>query len=144
MSFEVLFWLGPATVVYTFAGYPVVISLLAALQRRMPRQAASSILPTVSVVVVAYNERSRLPARLENLLTSEFPPDKLEIIVVSDGSTDGTEQSVPPEYASRVRMLVQPSRLGKAAGLNRALASATGEIVVFADARQRFAPNAIN
>jgi cellulose synthase/poly-beta-1,6-N-acetylglucosamine synthase-like glycosyltransferase len=98
-------------------------------------------LPAVSVVVAVRDEASRLPQRIQNLLDSDYPADRFEIIVASDGSSDDTASAVAP-FAGRVRLLRLPPA-GKAAALNAGVAHARHPIVVFADARQRFAPDAI-
>jgi len=95
------------------------------------------------VVVAAWNEGPRLPARLINLLEQDYPPEKLDVVVVSDGSTDETDVVVRQFETSRIRLVKLQSRQGKAIALNHGVSDARGEIVVFADARQRFAKNAI-
>ena len=97
--------------------------------------------PGVSVIVAARNEARRLAARIENLLACDYPADRIEIIVASDGSTDDPAAALAP-YGRRVRLLLLP-RAGKASALNAAVLCATHPIVVFADARQQFAPDAI-
>jgi cellulose synthase/poly-beta-1,6-N-acetylglucosamine synthase-like glycosyltransferase len=98
-------------------------------------------LPGVSIVIAARNEAHRLPGRIANLLASDYPPDRLQIIVASDGSTDGTADALA-SYRGRIELLLLPS-LGKANALNAAVLRARHPILVFADARQRFAPDAI-
>jgi cellulose synthase/poly-beta-1,6-N-acetylglucosamine synthase-like glycosyltransferase len=95
----------------------------------------------VSIVVAARNEAARLPARLDNLLALDYPGERRQIVVVSDGSTDGT-LGVLASYGRAVEA-VNVSGRGKAAALNAGVARATGEILVFADARQMFAPDAV-
>ena len=135
------FWLSGGALAYTFAGYGALMSLLAR-GRTLKRQALAEP-PDVCVVVVAHNEETRIAARLENLLAADYPPEKLRVLLVSDGSTDGTDARAQALDPARVSVLALPTRSGKAAGLNAALAHATSEIVVFTDARQRFAPDAI-
>ena len=96
--------------------------------------------PTVSVVIAAHNEAARLPARVANLLDQRYPVP-LEIIIVSDGSTDATAAALRP-FMDRITLLELP-RGGKPTALNAGVAQARGKIVVFADARQRFTPDAI-
>ena len=108
--------------------------------RRVSRE---PIVPRVSVVVPCYNEEGNIEARIKNLEASDYPADKLEIIVVSDGSTDSTPEVATGAASLRTRVLTYPKRSGKAAALNCAIREASGDVIVFADARQSFAPRAI-
>jgi cellulose synthase/poly-beta-1,6-N-acetylglucosamine synthase-like glycosyltransferase len=140
---ETLFWGSALFVAYVYAGYPLVLALWSAARGRPVRKRASPAgrqWPSVSVVVAAHNERTRLPGRIVNLLDQTYP-GALEVIIASDGSTDGTRAALT-RFAGRVRFIELP-RGGKPLALNAGVAAATGDIVVFADARQRFAPDAI-
>ena len=138
---ETVFWASILFIVYVYAGYPVLLAIWAAIaSRAVAGRRSSPEHPTVSVVIAARNESHRLPGRIRNLLEQEYPRS-LEIIVVSDGSTDGTAAAVAP-FRDRIRLIELP-RGGKPRALNAGVAAAHGDIVVFADARQRFAPNAI-
>jgi cellulose synthase/poly-beta-1,6-N-acetylglucosamine synthase-like glycosyltransferase len=108
---------------------------------QQPHASPDVALPGVTVIVAARNEAPRLRARVANLLASDYPADRLQIIVASDGSTDDPAGALAP-YADRVTLLMLPPR-AKAAALNAAVMHATHPILVFADARQRFAPDAI-
>ena len=141
MAALLAFWLSAIALAYTFAGYGALIALLA--RGRGVKSAPPAPPPDVCAVLVAHNEETRIAARLENLLASDYPPEKLRILLVSDGSTDATLARAAALDPSRVTVLAQPVRAGKAAGLNTALAQATGDLIVFTDARQRFAPDAI-
>lgn len=136
-----LFWLSAVVLAYTFAGYAVLIRGLA--RWRPAGSGAGDGTPRVSCVVVAFNEAERIAARIADLLSADAPAEQLEVIVVSDGSTDDTAACVRALDDPRVTLIEQPERRGKAAGLNAALAQARGEVVVFADARQRFDPRTI-
>jgi glycosyltransferase involved in cell wall biosynthesis len=138
---EVLFWLSFALLAYVYAGYPLVAALTAALHSRPHRRAP--IEPSVSVVVVAYNECTRLRARIENLLALDYPKERLEIVIGSDGSTDDTVECAQA-YANR-GVTVRPfgERRGKPSLLNVLVPAAHGDIVVLADVRQRFDPAAV-
>jgi poly-beta-1,6-N-acetyl-D-glucosamine synthase len=133
-----LFWASALFVAYTFIGYPAAMWLLARL-RPMPVKKLL-IQPTVSVVMAVHNGGSLLKAKLENLAELAYPKELLEVIVASDGSTDGTAALL--NSAPGVKSVVCP-RVGKAEALNRALAVTRNEIVVFTDIRQGIRPNAI-
>jgi cellulose synthase/poly-beta-1,6-N-acetylglucosamine synthase-like glycosyltransferase len=105
------------------------------------RESRNANLPGVSVIVAARNEARRLPGRIDNILASDYPSDRIEVIVASDGSTDATADVLAP-YGERISLLPLPAR-GKAAALNAAALRARNPILIFADARQRFAPDAI-
>ncbi|MCX8155896.1 MAG: glycosyltransferase family 2 protein [Verrucomicrobiae bacterium] len=97
----------------------------------------------MDIILVAHNEAQRIEARVKNLLASTYPPEKLRLIVVTDGCTDATAHLARVAGGHRVKVLEQFPRQGKAAGLNAGVAAATAEVIVFADARQQFAPDAI-
>ena len=139
-----VFWLSAFVVAYVYVGYPLLLALWARLRPATIDSRASGgavRLPPVSVVLAVRNEGHQLAPRLENLLSQEYPADRLEVVVVSDGSTDDTEQ-VAARYAARVRYIALPAS-GKAAALNAGVREARHPILVFADARQRFAPDAV-
>lgn len=143
-----LFWISAFVVAYVYVGYPLLLAAWApwaarrrAARRRLVAPPSAPPLPAVSIVVAARDEAAALPGRIENLLALDYPPDCLEIIVVSDGSTDGTT-AVLAEHDGPVRTLGLP-RVGKAAALNEGVLAANHDLVVFADARQRFAPDAL-
>lgn len=138
----VLFWISAAVVVYVYAGYPGLLALWARLAERCPRRAefAPGEWPAISIVVAVRNEAARLPARVENLLQQRYP-GKREIIVISDGSTDQPAAALAP-FGGSVR-LIEVAAGGKPQAVNAGVAAARGEIVVFADARQQFAPEAL-
>lgn len=135
-----LFWAAGAILGYTFCGYAILMRWLGSRAATAP---AMGEWPAVTVVVVAFNESARIATRVTDLLNADYPAEKLSVIVVSDGSTDDTAARVRAIGDPRVTVLEQPERSGKAAGLNAALAQCRSEIVVFGDARQRFAPDAI-
>ncbi len=142
LSLSILFWISTFLLVYTFVGYPLVMRVWAMVKSRPPR-AEDDFLPRVSVVIVAYNEASRVARRLENLLSLDYPRDRLEILFASDGSTDGTAQRAWA-YAERgVKALSFGVRRGKAAVFNDVMPKLRGEIVVFGDVRQEFAADVL-
>lgn len=139
---ELVFWASVGLMLYVYVGYPALLGVWAWLKaprdEDVPTPAA---MPGVTVIIAARNEALRLPARIENLLASDYPADRLQIVVASDGSTDRTADALAP-YGSRVELILLPPG-GKARALNAAAARARHPILVFADARQRFAPDAI-
>lgn len=132
------FWLFALLVVYTYLGYPVLLNL-AADTRRMPAVEKSEITPLLSVVVPAYNEEASIAAKLENVLSLDYPKAHLEIVVVSDCSSDRTDEIVRSFSDRGVRLYRMERRGGKISGYKAVLSSLTGEIVVFSDATSRLA-----
>ncbi len=128
-----------AFLAWTWAGYPLVILAWAALRpRRVERRYTT---PSVTAVVAARDEEINIRARVENLLAQDYPADRIEVVVVSDGSRDRTAEAARSVDDPRVRVIELDEPAGKAEALNRGVAEATGEVVVFADARQRFESN---
>ena len=131
-----MFWIALALLFYVYLGYPIVAAGRARLSNRPHRRAA--IEPTVSIIVIASNEAERIEGRLENLLALDYPAEKLQIVVGSDGSTDGTVELAQRYRRRGVVVHAFGTRRGKPAVLNAVVPKVTGEIVLFADARQRF------
>jgi cellulose synthase/poly-beta-1,6-N-acetylglucosamine synthase-like glycosyltransferase len=138
---RVLFWTALGLLAYVYIGYPLLAWLMRHLRPRPIARAA--IEPRVTVVVVAHNEGHRIGRRIENLLSSDYPRERLAILVGSDGSTDGTVAAARQYNSQSVTVRDFGRRRGKAAVLNDLVAAAEGDIVVFADARQRFECGAI-
>lgn len=135
------FWISSAIVWYAYLGYPLWLCLRARWWSRPVRTAC--ILPSVSLVVAVHNEARVLPDKLRNLSVLLYPKDRLEIIVVSDGSTDNTDRLLAAESLESLRVIAYPDHQGKASALNRGIEAARGEIVIFTDARQRIEPEAL-
>ena len=142
LAAKVLFWLGLGGILWTHAGYPLAAALLARLLRRDVRRA--DVTPGVTVIVPAHDEEEVIGARVENLLALDYPPDRLEVLVVSDGSTDRTDEIVREHAARdpRVRLL-RLERGGKLAALNTAVGRSERDVVAFSDANSRWAPDAL-
>jgi len=141
MVFEIVFWGSIFLIVYPYAVYPLLLLLWAGAFGRPVRRA--DVEPTVTVLIPAYNEAGAIGATLEAMLAQDYPPEMLEIVVVSDASDDCTDEIVAGFVGRGVALLRQAQRGGKALALNAAVARARGEIVVFADANSRFAPTAV-
>jgi cellulose synthase/poly-beta-1,6-N-acetylglucosamine synthase-like glycosyltransferase len=126
-----LFWICAAVCLYVYFGYP---ALLWILSRVRPRPVASAdVTPHVTFIVAAYNEEANIAAKIENTLALDYPADRIEVFVVSNGSTDHTNDIVSAFDDPRVRLLALPSP-GKMQALNEGAAAAHGEIFVFTDA----------
>lgn len=143
---EVLFWLSLALLVYPYVGYPWFMRVLA---RAFPYRWATPVpmgeWPRVTLLISAYNEAQVLQAKLDNALALDYPDDRLEIIVVSDASSDGTDDIVRAFCAHdvRVRLVRQVERRGKSAGLKQGVAAVGGDIIVFSDANAMYRADAI-
>ena len=135
------FWISVVLLAYTYVGYPALAWARATLRPRPPR--ADRIEPEVTVILAVHNERERITGRIENLLAIDYPRDCLEILVGSDGSTDGTVERARAFEHDGVSVVAFGSRRGKPAILNDLVPKARGTIVVLGDARQRFDPDAI-
>jgi cellulose synthase/poly-beta-1,6-N-acetylglucosamine synthase-like glycosyltransferase len=139
-----LFLLCLGAVVYAYFGYPLIIWCLARCFRRAHEFPADSAeyLPSVSLLIAAYNEEAVIEARLLNALAMDYPRDKLKIVVASDGSTDGTPDIVRKYEAQGVRLLNYKMRRGKAAVLNAAFKELKSEVVILSDANTYTEPDA--
>lgn len=136
-----IFWLSALFLFYTYIGYPLLMFLWA---RFYPNPIKlNSIELTTTVVISAFNEQDRIVARIENLLEQNYPANKLNIIVVSDGSTDATVERLHQMKTDRLQIVSLEKNEGKSIAVSRGVSEATGDIIIFADVRQRFCPDAI-
>jgi len=136
------FWLAAAVITYAYVGYFILLRAWAQWRPRPVKRAAGE--PLVSVVMVVRNEEAVLRGKLRNLLELDYPAERCQIVVVSDGSTDGTEAILRAHSRNpRVQVMLNQLAGGKALGLNDGMNLANGDIVVFTDARQRIEPGAI-
>jgi len=136
-----VFWMALALLFYVYAGYPLLLLIIASVRRR--RRAALDFVPSISVLIAAYNEAGSIAKKLEQTLALDYPPDKIEIIVLSDGSTDGTDQIVSGFADPRVRLLAIPGRHGKTYAQNVGAGEAKGEVLIFSDATTVYHPMAL-
>ena len=130
---EVAFWLSTLLPLYAYAGYPLILILLRRFRSRPVQK--GSVTPFVSLLIPAYNEAEVIAEKIENSKALDYPEDRLEIVVASDGSTDGTTE-IAQRYAdnSRVRVLAYEQNRGKIPTLNASIPQLRGDVVVFSDA----------
>lgn len=143
--FQALLWLSLALLAYTYVGYPVVLWVLSRLLSPLKEQFGTASLewPTVSVVISAYNEEAVIGRRIQNLLEQDYPSERVQIFIGSDGSTDGTCDVVSRYRPFGVQLLSCPVRRGKASVLNDLVARSKGDFVVFTDAATVFYPDSL-
>jgi cellulose synthase/poly-beta-1,6-N-acetylglucosamine synthase-like glycosyltransferase len=135
-----LFALSLAGCLYAYAGYPLVLLLRARLRPAPVHQGRRR--PSVSVIVAAYNEGPIIEAKIRNTLSLDYPPERLELIIASDGSTDATDAIVEASEDARVRLVRLP-RAGKLNALNHAVLAARGDVLLFTDANVLLDPDAV-
>jgi len=137
---ELSFFGALAVIAWVYVGYPVVLGLMATLRRK--RVDRRPFEPPVSLIICAYNEERDIRRKLEETLACDYPADRLEVIVASDGSTDRTDDIVR-EFSPRVRLLRVEGRGGKTVAQNAAVRAATGDILVFSDVTTVYTPRTI-
>ena len=136
-----LFWLSSGLVGYAYAGYPLILALLA---RSFGRPAVyPAFVPTATLLIAAYNEEDVIERKLENALELDYPRDRLQVLVAADGSDDRTSDIVQGLADRGVELSFHPARRGKAAAIGRAMPLVRGQIVVLSDANNLFAPDAL-
>lgn len=138
---ESVFWISAAMLVYTVIGYPLLLVLLHKLIHHPHRRA--QIWPTVSLIIPVHAQAHLLKAKLENTLALEYPPEKLQIIVVSDGEDEATMEFMETQADPRVKFLYVRERRGKHYAQRVARDLSSGEILVFTDAAISLDPNAL-
>jgi biofilm PGA synthesis N-glycosyltransferase PgaC len=142
MKMKYVFWLAASFVGYSYLGYPAWLWLRSRWSPSPVRRGTST--PAVSAVMVVRNEEAVIARKIENLLDLDYPREQLNVVVVSDGSSDRTA-SILADYAHnpRVQVRLKPAAQGKAAGLNDGIRLAAGEVLLFTDARQHLEPAAL-
>ncbi|KUP04382.1 hypothetical protein Q75_15385 [Bacillus coahuilensis p1.1.43] len=141
---ELLLWFFIVLIVYIYAGYPIVLKILAKLVKK-PIQKDIHYTPKVTLFIAAYNEEKVIGSKLLNSVNLDYPKEQFEVIVVSDDSSDRTNEIVE-EYSAAypfVRLNVVKGRKGKTAALNKSVHLATGEVLVFSDANSMYKEDAI-
>jgi len=130
-------------VFYTYIGYPLIITILSRIWQK-PQSSFAATIPHVTLLIAAYNEQDVINEKLKNSLALDYPFDKLQILVAADGSDDCTPEIVKEYESKRVELSYRPQRKGKMSAINRAMTKARGKIVVFSDANNMYAPDALN
>lgn len=137
---KLIFWLSLIGILYTYFGYPILVWALSRLRPRPWKK--STITPSISVVLAVHNGAALLDKMVKHLLTLDYS-NLHEVIVVSDGSSDGTAEMLAAMHHPLLKTIVLKEQAGKAVALNAGIACATGEILVFVDIRPQVAPGSI-
>src|SRR5262249_33085841 len=138
----VAFWAAAVLLAQTYFLYPLWLLLLARVRPARRRTRATAAWPSVSLVVAAHDEAECIGEKLEDSLALDYPPERLDVLIGSDGSTDGTDALVRAHPDPRVRLSAAP-RAGKTSVLNRCIPAAHGEVVVLSDANTWIEPGAL-
>lgn len=139
---ESLFWFLAATVAYVYFGYPLLLYVLGRIGGARPVSLGERT-PTTTLIISAYNEADVIERKIRNSLETDYPREKLEILVVSDASDDGTDEIVRTYEEEGVTLLRMETRGGKTLGLNAAAAVSRGDVLVFSDANAMYRADAI-
>lgn len=140
---NILFWISIIFLFYTYFGYPLLMAFLLMLKKEKPINKAD-ITPQISIVVSAYNEEKNIGAKLNNLTNLDYPKDKIEIVVISDKSSDRTDEIVKGFSDEGVKLVKLHERSGKIAAYRKVLPQLKGEIIVFSDATSIIYPATIS
>lgn len=138
---EIIFWGAALALFYVYIGYPALLFLIAPWRRR--RQPALGYTPSISVLIAACNEEAGIRQKLEQTIHLDYPPDRMEILVLSDGSQDRTDEIVSQFPDPRVCLVRIPQRRGKTNAQNEGVKQAKGEVLIFSDATTIYHPQAL-
>ncbi len=138
---QIVFWTCAAILFYVYVGYPALLALIGAFVHR--EKPAPDYEPTLSVLIAAYNEQANIGRKIEQTLALDYPADKIEILVLSDGSSDRTDEIVRNYPDPRVRLVRIPERHGKTHAQNEGVRAAKGEVLIFSDATTVYHPMAL-
>jgi len=136
--FKIIFWLSFTAIVYAYIGYTIMLFPIAMFIKREKCNDKKDELPNVSLIISAYNEEKVIEEKLENSLQLDYPKNMLEIMVISDGSDDMTEDIVRKYTDRGVTLKRYQGRIGKTACLNNAVPQAKGDVIVFSDANSKY------
>jgi cellulose synthase/poly-beta-1,6-N-acetylglucosamine synthase-like glycosyltransferase len=132
-----------AIIVYVYIGYPMVLKILTLITPKRKVLLDEDFLPEVSLLISCYNEVDVVDEKIQNSFEIDYPKDKITIIIISDGSDDGTDEIVKNYASQGVKLIRQEGRLGKTSAINLAMEQVTSDIVVFSDANAMYKPSAI-
>lgn len=138
----IFLWILVGLILYVYFGYPLLLLILSRLRPVSPVQ-KGDIIPMISLIVPAYNEEKAISKKIKNSLSLNYPKEKLEIIVSSDGSTDGTNQLVQDFTRQGVKLVTLNPNQGKSSAQNRAIVEAQGDILFFSDANVMLPSDAV-
>lgn len=133
---QIIFWSSVAALFYVYLGYPLLVWIVSEFSPIEVKK--SDFSPFVTILITAYNEEKAIRAKIENTLEIDYPKEKLEILVASDGSTDKTDEIVKEFAEKGVRLFRQDGRMGKTFTQNKAIEQANGEIILFSDATTKY------
>ena len=139
---KLIFWLSLTTIFYTYIGYPILITMLAKFRKKKKLSKLSEY-PTVSIILSVFDEEDVIKRKIENCLNLDYPKNKLEILIGSDGSTDSTDDIIKRYVNKKVIFIRNNKREGKPNTINRLVEASSGEILFFTDARQIIEKDAI-
>ena len=142
MTVGLIFWLCICSIIYAYAGYPLLLTLLSRLKPK-PLSPQPSFYPSVTLLIAAHNEQAVISKKLENALNLDYPRERLQILVAADGSDDRTPDIVKTYASQGIGLSYQPVRHGKMAAIKRAVPLAQGEILIFSDANNMYDPETI-
>ena len=140
--FLILFWISLGLILYTYVLFPILIIIRGWAVPRHYKSEETDPLPSVSVIIAAYNEEKSIGEKLENILSLDYPRNRVEVVIASDGSTDRTDAVIKNYEADGIKLLSLP-RQGKAAALNAAVAASNCDILVFSDANSMYKADAL-
>ena len=140
--FGILFWLSVASIFYVYAGYPLLIAIFARFRKQ--QVFPPNFQPSVTLIFAAHNEETVIAKKLDNTLAINYPPERLQVLVVDDGSTDGTAEIIRSYRDRGIELVSFGTRRGKLSALNDSLKEAGGEIILFSDADNLYLPEALS
>jgi poly-beta-1,6-N-acetyl-D-glucosamine synthase len=138
---RIVFWVSFFFIFYTYVGYPLILLVWARIRTRPINK--KYIEPTVSIIIAAHNEEKFIDQKLQNCLSLDYPKDKLQVLVISDGSDDRTNEIVKQFEHEGINFYSYEARKGKAFALNLGISKCQGEIIFFTDARQILERNSL-